>query len=366
MNYKMDFQNIRFGGSGLKTGNLSYVYGGCNATDYSKFIAGNIALIDRGYLLDCSMIEKFANAKLYNAIALVMIHDPNSVGLFGSGLTELNELIGFSVTNQLGTSLTEIIPFVNLTATLFASNAAPNVTTMNVLAETKEGDPNNVIVVGSHLDSVLEGPGINDDGSGSSTNLELAIQLYKSGTKITNKVRFGWWAAEELGLLGSKYYVSSLNSTQISQIALNLNFDMLGSPNFFYGIYNGSSAVNESIRASSAAIEGLFKDYFNSKNLSFLLTTFDGRSDYGPFINVGIPAGGLFTGAEVMKTPEQRTLFGGFANTAFDPCYHQACDTVQNINQEALLINAEAAQVVLLNLATQTDVRKFLNSTNVF
>jgi len=134
---------------------------------------------------------------------------------------------------------------------------------------------------------------------------------------------------------------------------------MVGSPNYFYGIYNGSSG-SENIRSGSTAIQNLFENWFEQNNISYELTDFNGRSDYGPFIAVGIPAGGLFTGAEVIKTPEQRSLFGGVANTPFDPCYHASCDTVENINLDALGVNGQAAATTLQSLASESDLRGYL------
>ena len=149
-------------------------------------------------------------------------------------------------------------------------------------------------------------------------------------------MRFCWWGAEELGLLGSEYYVAeAIKSGEINNIALNLNFDMLGSPNYIRGVYDGEGADID-IRTGSVNIEQLFTTFFNFENLAWNLTEFTGRSDYGPFIANGIPAGGLFTGAEVIKPDGYRKDYGGLANAAFDTCYHGGCDDIYNINQEVL------------------------------
>jgi len=241
---------------------------------------------------------------------------------------------------------------------MITNTTAPITATMNILADTPTGNPDNTIVVGSHLDSVLAGPGINDDGSGSSVNLELAIQMSKAVFPLVNRVRFAWWAAEEFGLIGSTYYVNNLNQTnpaELKKIALNLNFDMLGSPNYFVGVYNGTS---DSV--GSGAIEGLFADFFDGNNLPFDLTPFTGRSDYGPFIAVKIPAGGVATCAEGIKTTAQRTVYGGIANAPYDSCYHLSCDTIENINQGILLQMSQAAATVLQQLATMANLPAFL------
>ena len=179
---------------------------------------------------------------------------------------------------------------LSIKISLFANNSMTNVPTFNLIAETKTGSATDVIVIGSHSDSVPAGPGINDNGSGSSSNLELAVQFYKQTAvnPTVNKVRFAWWAAEEFGLLGSQYYVKNL--PQPYDVAAYLNYDMIGSPNYYRGIYNGSQA-SESIRPQSQKIQSIYQDFFNSQNLTFELSAFTGRSDYGPFIQVGIPSG---------------------------------------------------------------------------
>jgi Zn-dependent M28 family amino/carboxypeptidase len=230
--------------------------------------------------------------------------------------------------------------------------------TQNVIAETRGGDPNKVIVVGAHLDSVGTGPGINDNGSGSAAILEMAQAL--RGVYPKNKIRFIWFSAEESGLLGSEHYVASLPAEEQAKIAANLNFDMIGSPNFVNFVYDGdlsdSPPIGEDVfhpaaRPFSATIEKIFLDYFKSQRIATAPTDFDGRSDYGPFIRNGIPAGGLFTGAEGLKTPAQAALFGGIAGEPFDPCYHQGCDTFFNNSNRALDQNSDAAAHALITLA---------------
>ena len=215
----------------------------------------------------------------------------------------------------------------------------------NVIADTPHGDDDHVVVVGAHLDSVVEGPGINDNGSGSGTILELAEELAEGHMKPRNTIRFAWWGAEEAGLVGSEFYVASLSQEEIDDIALNLNFDMLASPNYARMVYDGDgSDTGTAGPAGSAQIEQVFLDYFERRGLPTWPTEFDGRSDYGPFIAEGIdiPAGGLFSGAEKPKTPEQFALFGGIVGEQLDPCYHEPCDTIANINQTILDQMADA------------------------
>jgi len=249
-----------------------------------------------------------------------------------------------------------------VTAHVTTSTESEVRSTANILADSKKGDPGNVVVVGAHLDSVLPGPGINDNGSGSATILAIAEQLTKF--KTTNKVRFAWWGAEELGLVGSTRYVASLSDAQKDAIALNLNFDMVGSPNFVRFVYDGDNSAfppgpggAQPGPPGSGAIEQVFTDYFTSQGLASAPTPFNGRSDYGPFITTtspahpnGIPAGGLFTGAEGIKTAEEAAIYGGTAGVAYDHCYHQACDTYDNVSLTGLdqMSDAEAHAIITL------------------
>ena len=159
-----------------------------------------------------------------------------------------------------------------------------------------------------------------------------------------NPVRFAFWGAEEAGLVGSTRYVAALSDEEGAKIGLNLNFDMLGSPNFVRFVYDGDgSSFGTAGPAGSDDIEKTFLDYFASQGQATDPTAFDGRSDYKPFIDVGIPAGGLFTGAEGVKTAEQQARYGGVTGEAFDRCYHQACDTYSNVSTRGLRQMSDAA-----------------------
>ncbi len=207
-------------------------------------------------------------------------------------------------------------------------------------------------MVGAHLDSVTEGAGINDNGSGSSVLLEIATEMAKLKTQPRQMVQFAFWGAEEGGLLGSEHYVDSLSDINLRKIKANLNFDMLGSPNYVRFVYDGDgSDTPVEGPAGSGEIESVFTDYFASQGLESEPTEFSGRSDYGPFIAVGIPAGGLFTGAEGVKTEEQAAIYGGTAGEWYDPCYHQACDDISNLSMDALNEMGDAAAHATWTLA---------------
>ncbi|MEU5403168.1 M28 family metallopeptidase [Streptomyces sp. NPDC005963] len=212
----------------------------------------------------------------------------------------------------------------------------------NLIAEWPGGDPNQVLMAGAHLDSVASGAGINDNGSGSAGVLETALAVSRAGLQPTKKLRFGWWGAEELGLIGSRHYVSNLPAAERAKISGYLNFDMIGSPNPGYFVYD-----------DNVALEKVFKDYFSGLGVATEIETEgDGRSDHASFKNVGIAVGGLFTGAGRVKTAAQAAKWGGTSGQAFDRCYHSACDTTANINDTALDRNSDAIAHSIWTLAT--------------
>ena len=229
--------------------------------------------------------------------------------------------------------------------------------TTNVIADSpRRQKSDQVVVVGAHLDSVVEGPGINDNGSGSATILEIAEEMaelgYTKRNALQRQVRFAFWGAEEANLLGSEYYVENLSDDELSKIYANLNFDMLGSTNYVRFVYDGDGSDTPLAGPpGSGQIESIFTSYFASQGLASAPTEFSGRSDYGPFIAAGIPAGGLFSGAEGIKTPEEAAIYGGTAGEAYDPCYHQACDDINNLSTKALFEMGDAAADATLTLA---------------
>ncbi|MFD6658380.1 M28 family metallopeptidase [Streptomyces parvus] len=223
----------------------------------------------------------------------------------------------------------------------FTSNGA---TGYNLIADWPGGDPNKVLMAGAHLDSVSSGAGINDNGSGSAAVLETALAVSRAGHQPDKHLRFAWWGAEELGLVGSRYYVNNLPSAERSKLSGYLNFDMIGSPNAGYFVYD-----------DDPVIEKTFKDYFAGLNVpTEIEVEGDGRSDHAPFKNVGIPVGGLFTGAGNTKSAAQAQKWGGTAGQAFDRCYHSSCDNLSNVNDTALDRNSDAAAHAIWTLSSGT------------
>ncbi|MGH2417766.1 MAG: M28 family peptidase [Candidatus Limnocylindria bacterium] len=311
---------------------------GCEAADFAGFPAGSIALIQRG---TCTFAAKAQNAADAGALAVIVMNEGQPgrtaavAGTLGGAVTHTAQTIGttFAIGDDLRNGT--LNGPTGSTARVRVDRINETRETRNVIAETPGGDPNRVIVVGAHLDSVPRGPGINDNGSGSGAILEIAETFAGQMRETRNKLRFMWFGAEEFGLLGSEAYVADLSATERDQIELMLNFDMVGSPNYVRFVYDGdNSAFPPGPGAAvgppgSDEIERVFADYFAAVGLASDETAFSGRSDYGPFIaaDVGIPAGGLFTGAEGIKSAAQAAVYGGTAGDQYDPCYHLACDT---------------------------------------
>ncbi|MFD6855792.1 M28 family peptidase [Rhodococcus sp. NPDC060090] len=309
---------------------------GCDATDYDGLdVAGSIVLVDRGV---CTFTVKEQIAADEGAAALLVVNNEDGP-LAGAALDEAEEPtipVG-GIAADTGRRLAAVP-----SATLVLDTRTDTQRSHNVIAQTATGSPDDVVVVGAHLDSVIEGPGINDNGTGVAAVLETALQL-GSEPGVTNAVRFAFWGAEEVGLVGSSRYVESLSADERNAIALYLNFDMLGSPNPGYLVFDGDDSDADGAGPGpegSAGIERTFERFFADRGIDVDGTDFDGRSDYGPFVAFGIPAGGSFTGADDAKSPEQADKWGGTVDEAFDPNYHSPEDTLDNIDRDALSVAA--------------------------
>ena len=342
---------------------------GCESTDFAGMPAGSIALMQRG---GCEFRFKALNAQAAGASGAIIWN--NTTGM----INMIGDATGLTIPAVFASQAagTDLASTPGALTRVLVSFEAEQRTAYNVLAETSNGNDDNVVMAGAHLDSVQDGAGINDNGSGSAALLETAIQMSK--VKPTNTVRFAWWGAEEEGLLGSEYYVEQLNDEQADDIALYLNFDMVASPNYMFGIYDGDNSGGTAapgfIPPGSAEIEDVFEKFYADRGEPSQDSEFSGRSDYGPFIAVDIPAGGLFTGAEVPKTAAEAALYGGVPGASYDPCYHQPCDNLRgdgqnqalydqlredyelvgNINVHALDVNSDAIATAVLTFAYDT------------
>ncbi|KAN0064974.1 hypothetical protein ACQY0O_002032 [Thecaphora frezii] len=330
---------------------------GCDQTDFPADVEGKVALVKRG---SCTFAIKVARAGTAKAAAVLVYNNAEGdiAGTLGSvgPIAEGPYVPVAGLTLQQGTNVLSLLSSgKTATASLNVTGVIEDRTTYNVIAETKQGLKGEILMLGAHSDSVVAGPGINDNGSGSVALLTIAKNLAKYS--ITNGVRFAWWSAEEYGLLGAEHYVAQLTQSQKDQIRLYLNFDMIASPNYVLAVHDGDgSKFNLTGPAGSAQAEKLFTDYFRDVAKRPLVESeFNGRSDYGPFLDAGIAAGGLDTGAEGLKTQEEQVLFGGKAGVAYDVNYHSKGDTVDNLNLDAFVVNAKAISHAVATYALSLD-----------
>jgi Zn-dependent M28 family amino/carboxypeptidase len=345
-----DYATAEYSGSGDATGRVVAVdvveppaatpssTSGCEESDFAGFPAGSVALLQRG---TCDFGLKARNASRAGAVAAILYNEGQP------GRTEMLSptVGGYDVTIPVvGVSYALGRALVGATVRVRTDVSVENATTRNVIAQTRKGRADNVVMLGGHLDSVPDGAGIDDNGSGTAALLETAVQLARTKTPVRNQVRFAFWSAEESGLLGSNHYVESASQAERDDIALYLNFDMIASPNYLRGVYDGNGTLGGTAPRpeGSAAIEELFDSYFAKRSLPYEDTEFSGRSDYQAFILAGIPAGGLFTGAEGDKTPAQVARYGGVV-AHYDPCYHQRCDNLTGAGQPTVYADLRAA-----------------------
>ncbi|UUM29474.1 M28 family peptidase [Vibrio japonicus] len=367
---------------------------GCEASDFDgKDVTGKVAVIQRG---GCNFNAKVVNAQDAGAVGVIVFNQGNAEGrtavvngTLGSDSTAT--IPAFGARFELGQQWHAASETSGVPVVLNISAQDEVVLTQNIIAETKGGDANQIVMLGAHLDSVPEGPGINDNGSGTAGLLEYAVTLAELRAPVKNKIRFAWWAAEEAGLVGSEYYTtelfgplydqaqqeimaqfelsdpSQLTPTQLdlveerynelNKVKLYLNFDMIASPNYVFGVMDGDlSDTKESPDNAytgdfkppygTSHIESKFNDFFGSKKEGTVPQALSKRSDYAGFADWGVAFGGLFTGAEKAKTAEQADLFGGDTGVAYDVCYHQACDDLNNISQKALHVNTQSLAYV--------------------
>jgi Zn-dependent M28 family amino/carboxypeptidase len=351
------FYTFTYSGSGDVTATTQAVDttspdSGCDVSDFAAFTPGNIAVMKRG---GCTFQLKAQNAQAAGASAVIIYND----GLPGrtdanrgtltspSGVTIPAVSTGFNDGVELG---------AGVTARVFV-NAATQRTSRNVIAESPDGRDDLVLVVGAHLDSVKDGPGINSNGSGAAAVLEIALKMSTLAIMPSNKLRFIWWGAGEQGFAGALHYVGSLTPAERSSIGFVVNFDGIGSPNFVRFVYDGDgSDAGPPGPPGSAFIEEVFRNYFD--NVAGLPTEpigLDTPSDHLPFVYENIPVGGLFTGTTGIKTANQVAVFGGTAGDQYDPCYGLACDTFDNYSAQALDQMTDAAAHAVITLAMYDD-----------
>lgn len=367
---------------------------GCEASDFDGLdVTGKVAVIQRG---GCSFNDKVVNAQGAGATGVIVFNQGNDEGrtdvVNGTLGSDSGATIpAFGARFDLGKQWYDASQTGDVNVILNINVQDEMVVTQNIIAETKGGDANQIVMLGAHLDSVPEGPGINDNGSGTAGLLEYAVTLADLNAPVKNKVRFAWWAAEEAGLVGSEYYTTELfgplytqaeqeilaqfeledpsqftpeqqelveaRYNELNKVKLYLNFDMIGSPNYIFGVMDGDLSDTKDSPDNAytgdfqppygtSHIESKFNDFFNKKKEATVPQALSKRSDYAGFADWGVAFGGLFTGAEKAKSAEEADLFGGDTGVAYDVCYHKACDDLNNISQKALYVNTQSLAYV--------------------
>ena len=317
---------------------------GCAATDFAD-VTDKIVLIQRG---ECAFGEKTANATEAGAAGVVIYNTEEGPvnGTLGERMEGSAPTLGLQQAD--GEALRDALleaseadPAEEVTGDFTLETEFTTVETWNVIAETTAGDDDSVQMIGAHLDGVTEGPGVNDNASGVSGVLAAAEALAAQPTDVDHTVRFGFWGAEEVGLVGSTEYVNSLSSEDLDSIQGYLNFDMIGSENYVVGTLDSDGSdvplpPDVNVPEGSAELEAIFTDFFDEIGQPHVGTEFSGRSDYQAFIDNGVPASGLFSGADAIKTAEEVELFGGTEGVQQDRNYHTIDDTIENVSTESI------------------------------
>lgn len=330
---------------------------GCAAADYgTRTMTGAIAVVDD---TGCSIVDKHDTAAAEGAVGLLVVSGgaAGPRGLFPPGYYQRLKLPVAVIDKDADAALRRTDAKVRLTL----DAAAQMVKSRNVVAQTKTGDTRNVVMAGAHLDTVAGSPGINDDGTGVAALLETASAL-GSSPQVTNAVRFGFWGSEEAVLAGSTKYVAGLGGDALNDIALYLNFDLLGSPNPGYFTYDGDQSGQpnpdvpaDSVPVGSAGVERTLAGYLNLAGVRPADMPLGKASDYSPFLDAGIPIGGMTTGAAQRKSAVQERLWGGTAGVAFDRNYHLPGDDIDNVNRDALAVTGPGVAFAVGTYAQSID-----------
>ncbi|KAL6080368.1 Aminopeptidase Y [Balamuthia mandrillaris] len=393
----VDFIQLRYGGNGthdMQRSLRKINRKGCSLQDFEQFVKGDIALIEHADTNAtgtdaCEEDVKALNAQEKGASG-VIIYQMEGQPLSNprarkTGWLEGDPLVTiptFMTTYSVGSSLNALLNLGNdVTLHMSSQSSIELTTTYSLFCSTKDGSDNDLVIAGAHLDSVPESAGINDNGSGAASLLEMAIQMASIRLQPVNKVRFAWWGAEELGLLGAYNYIAAIrdssppssstsssaknpihgDDTDLDNIAVYLNFDMLASPNFIPLVSDGSTAP-EKVRNGSTTVQNILRGYLDDEadTKAKLTPMSKPSSDFYPFLMNNIPAGFVTSGASQVKDEADRKNWGGIAGAALDPCYHQRCDTNENIHKDVLTDLAKAGAYTLSKLATQNNLRNYL------
>ncbi|UJR17136.1 hypothetical protein I4U23_004032 [Adineta vaga] len=363
---------------------------GCDDDDWQRATPhpanGSVAIVihDR----NCSAVQKSILAQKFNINGLLLYNNSiNATSLPIIVAAQNITYIAMAVSYEVGSQLSEAVqnhlstdPHIRMFMTP-GDMVRMNISSENICADTPTGNITQTIVIGSHSDSIDNGSGINDNGSGAMATLVLALNLanlFQTSfyEKYSYRIRFCWWGAEERNMYGSYHHVEQANMTTVEGSRLKdylmmLNFDMLASPNYYFGIHRSDGLpdiVSSKVKNGSNRIAQIFRNWFDQENLPWDNSSLGISSDHVPFLVEGVPCGGLFTGADGRKTLEQRNRYdrmlghghGGIADAVFDPCYHKTCDTIENTNPFAFEIMTKAAAYAIETLARMSDLHNYL------
>ena len=352
-----DFQlrTLPYSAAGSLEAPLQPAGDGCEKADFARLSSGSVALVQSG---SCSAWRKVRNAAAAGADA-VIVYDRRSdrmPPIITQRVGEMTAIPGVRLDHATGSMLAEALRRGPVTVQLKVETRAFSYDSRNVIAETAGGDPGAVVLIGAHLDSVPEGPGINDNGTGVAAILEVARQLSRLDVHTANKLRFAFWTDEENEMLGSHQHAASLSPTELKRIMAVLNFDTLGSSNYGRFVYDGDgSASDKAAPPGSELIERMFRTYFAAVGLAIAEKPLEDASDHLSFVEYGVPVGGLLAGDGEAKSAREAGMFGGSAGAPYDPCYHEACDTLNAVNRAGLdeLADAAAHGIIMLGDAVR-------------
>lgn len=332
---------------------------GCRADDYGSVdVRGALAVVDDE---GCSVVDKQNVAVGKGAVGVLVVSSAGAngspAGLFPAGYYAALTVPVAVISPEIDARLRRTSAAVDL----ILDARGRVVKSRNVLAQTKTGDPHHVVVTGAHLDSAVSSPGLNDDGSGVAAVLETAVQLGGSPS-VTNAVRFTFWGAQQAGLRGSSSYVAGLDRAALDDIALYLDFDLLGSTNAGYFTLDGDQSGQPNpdvpaarVPAGSAGLERTLAGYLNLAGVRPADMPLGLASDYSAFLRAGVPVGGVTTGSSGRKTATQSRLWGGRAGVPFDPNYRGPGDTIANVDRATLAITGPAVAFAVGTYAHSTD-----------
>lgn len=319
---------------------------GCRSEDYAgRDVSGAIVVVRPG---PCYRRDAVLNAQAAGAVGLVSaipwagLGEVRRATLIDPGGLQIPAIAG---DRDVGAALVAAARS-GARVRLVTTGSTSDQTLRSVVAELPGSDRSRVVVVGAHLDSSMDGPGLNDDGSGVAAVVALARAF--AGTRPQATIRFAFWAAEESGLKGSARYVQEHAPLSSERTIAYLNVDMIGSPNGFRGVYDEASAA-----PGSEEIRDLFGRDLDAQGLAWEGIDLGGGSDHSPFAQAGVATGGLFTGGSELVTAAQAGRYGREAGQPADACYHLACDGRDNVDADLMLELARSLGRVTAELATR-------------